>query len=446
MIVLAAIIAASFCATAVPHEASAAKASPKRVKHVGAAPTITCKKVSAAFTDFPSGTQTVKFYIKKDNESAFTSYTETFIGPNGTAYHELNLSGNHTVSAYATWTADGGGRTTTTTQYLSCKGTIKLVKKLNPSNDAGTFDLSISEAKVASAVGDGGHSDAVSKDAGSYTVSEQAASTIHPLSGYTTSISCKSDKSEYSGGTSSTTSYQVNLHSGENIVCTFTNTRNEVPPNSRKIYVNKQCKDAAGNIMAACPSGLFPFTVTCNGSPAQSSVLFISNPQRVGECPSTVGGQVCEPATTGDWKNDGALCVTFDPGADDITVYFVNKEQPSPSQPGPPGPPGGSGSPGTPGTPGATGPPGPQGPPGAQGSPGKTTVITKVVVVVVKVPAGCKLVSAKSKLKGKIVRVNGKVVGKMVCAKKKPKKKPTAQTPKPDNPPAKKPTRQGNTG
>jgi len=147
---------------------------------------------------------------------------------------------NDTLQAGQNWDAAGQATYNNGCVPVPTKGTIKLVKSLSPSNDPGTFNLKIGDDIVASAVGNGGHSDAVEKEAGNYTVSEDAASSSYPLSLYTTTVSCTSDKSENVGHADST-SYQVTLHAGENIVCTFSNTRK--PPQMGTLRVCKTLVD-----------------------------------------------------------------------------------------------------------------------------------------------------------------------------------------------------------
>ena len=99
-------------------------------------------------------------------------------------------------------------------------------KALVPSTDSGRFDLSIDTTLVADDVGDTALGFRM-LDPGTYSVSEAAGTTNPPtlLSNYDRSVVCKT-----SGGTtvaSNTTGVALNVDvdSGDDITCTFTNKR-----------------------------------------------------------------------------------------------------------------------------------------------------------------------------------------------------------------------------
>ena len=106
-----------------------------------------------------------------------------------------------------------------------CKATITVVKRLVPSTDPGTFDLEIDGEVKASAVGDGGTTDAVAVDAGRSTVSESGAGETK-LTDYVTSISCAGGGSDVS---MDGTSIDVSVARGGAAVCTITNERKALP-------------------------------------------------------------------------------------------------------------------------------------------------------------------------------------------------------------------------
>ncbi len=107
------------------------------------------------------------------------------------------------------------------------KPTITVVKRLVPSSDRGKFALKI-DGKViegASAVGNGGTTDAVAVDAGSHTVSESGAEGTQ-LGDYTISITCTGGASDVSAAGDS---ISVTVRRGDSAVCTITNEIKEKP-------------------------------------------------------------------------------------------------------------------------------------------------------------------------------------------------------------------------
>ena len=126
-------------------------------------------------------------------------------------------------TAYNTNVTVGKGQAVVCTITNTRKtGTLQVKKVLDPA-DPGLFDLKIGSTTVASAVGNGGQSAAVSVPTGSYTVSEAAANTSPTsLTDYTAAISCD-DPSKTSASTYSVSGVAVG--DGANVVCTITNTR-----------------------------------------------------------------------------------------------------------------------------------------------------------------------------------------------------------------------------
>jgi hypothetical protein len=113
------------------------------------------------------------------------------------------------------------------------RGTLTAKKALVPAGDPGLFDLAIEDGDgvIASAtdVGDGGSVGPVYLDGGTYVVAEAAGSGTD-LAAYTSIVDCVSD---VPNGMEKTIvprqiagpSQMVELADGENVVCTFTNTR-----------------------------------------------------------------------------------------------------------------------------------------------------------------------------------------------------------------------------
>jgi hypothetical protein len=107
-----------------------------------------------------------------------------------------------------------GETVTCTFTNTRASGQIKVVKQLVPSNDPGTFDLSVDGDTVVS--GGDGATATVSVPAGSgHSVAEAGAT----LGDYVSSVTC-------TDGSSGTTSASgITVTAGEMTVCTFTNTR-----------------------------------------------------------------------------------------------------------------------------------------------------------------------------------------------------------------------------
>jgi uncharacterized repeat protein (TIGR01451 family) len=114
------------------------------------------------------------------------------------------------------------------------RGTVEVKKVLSPAGDPGLFNLQINGTTRAANVGDGGTTGAISIAAGTYPVAELAG-TGTSLSNYTSSWVCEAGQ-RGAGGSGTTT--QVEVHPGDNWVCTFTNTRQTGTLTLKKHVVN----------------------------------------------------------------------------------------------------------------------------------------------------------------------------------------------------------------
>lgn len=90
--------------------------------HVGTKPDLSCTSVSSDFTSFPDGTHSVTFVVNVDG--TITNVPSSFTGTSGTASADISslttATGELNVSAYATWTDDGGGQTDKQEVTLTC--------------------------------------------------------------------------------------------------------------------------------------------------------------------------------------------------------------------------------------------------------------------------------------------------------------------------------------
>jgi hypothetical protein len=147
---------------------------------------------------------------------------------------------------------------------------------------------------------------------------------------YTTTATCKDQNGHdvaFSYKNDSHTDFTVVVASGQQVTCAFTNVKKESPPpTTRHILVTKECKDVPGAKLNACPSGTFTFQATCPKGQNSQQGTYNSDPLVLATCATMDGGEVCEINVPSNWKNDGAPCVEFGPGTDDVTVHFVNQE------------------------------------------------------------------------------------------------------------------------
>jgi uncharacterized protein DUF11/prealbumin domain-containing protein len=122
-----------------------------------------------------------------------------------------------------TWTLTGT-KATASHDSTSCQASITVVKKLNPSNDSGRFNLEIDRktAGTGAGVGDGGTTGTVAVDTGQRTVGESAASGTD-LANYDSQIVCDN------GAQGTGTTLTVTVKKGQSITCTITNTRKAGP-------------------------------------------------------------------------------------------------------------------------------------------------------------------------------------------------------------------------
>jgi hypothetical protein len=103
---------------------------------------------------------------------------------------------------------------------------IEVIKKLIPSTDTGTFDLRLNGVAKAQGVGDDGTTTRLEVPTGDYAVAERAADGTE-LEDYASTIACEpredgpAERSVPTAGTST----DVTLNAGDDVVCTFTNTR-----------------------------------------------------------------------------------------------------------------------------------------------------------------------------------------------------------------------------
>jgi len=96
-------------------------------------------------------------------------------------------------------------------------GTLEVRKALSPTDDPGTFDLSIDGTVRKAAAGHGDTTGAVTVAPGAHTVAEAAAN----LGDYNPTLSCI----DGAGAPVTSTDGNVGVAAGADVVCTFTNTR-----------------------------------------------------------------------------------------------------------------------------------------------------------------------------------------------------------------------------
>jgi hypothetical protein len=79
-------------------------------------PDLSCDEASVELTDFPESSSTITFHITVNGTES--TKTTQFSGPSGTASVSIsdltNQTGSLDISAFASWTIDGGGESDTT--------------------------------------------------------------------------------------------------------------------------------------------------------------------------------------------------------------------------------------------------------------------------------------------------------------------------------------------
>jgi hypothetical protein len=126
-----------------------------------------------------------------------------------------------------TWTLTGNHVMASKDSRL-CAGSLTIVKVLNPSDDAGRFNLEIGGviAGGGAAVGDGGTTGTIAVSAGPHIVGESAAPGTS-LARYDTQIVCLSAGAVVAESNSATLT--VRVQNEQAIECTITNTRKQQP-------------------------------------------------------------------------------------------------------------------------------------------------------------------------------------------------------------------------
>src|SRR5829696_2007805 len=133
-----------------------------------------------------------------------------------------NFSGNVGTRTAATTINEGDAVTCTFTNSRD-QGSIELRKELDPSTDPGLFDLTISQgATTIDTETDAGHNGTTGANAvntGTYHVAE-AAGTGTDINDYQSALACEDGQ-----GAVTVTNGDVDVADGQDVVCTFTNTR-----------------------------------------------------------------------------------------------------------------------------------------------------------------------------------------------------------------------------
>lgn len=111
----AAVVTATVIGTALPAAAHEAEGPPA----------VTCDQASVQLTDFPQSSSTITFHVKVDGVDS--TKTTPFSGPSGTATVSISdlttATGSLDISAFASWTVDGGGKSDTTKITKVCHET-----------------------------------------------------------------------------------------------------------------------------------------------------------------------------------------------------------------------------------------------------------------------------------------------------------------------------------
>lgn len=104
-------------------------------------------------------------------------------------------------------------------------GTIEVIKNINPTDDAGVFDLKISGTTHKEDASHGDTTGAVQVTTGSYDVSELAGDANTDLADYSSRLTCTKNGQALITNVATTDSDNFTVASTDSVVCTFTNTR-----------------------------------------------------------------------------------------------------------------------------------------------------------------------------------------------------------------------------
>jgi hypothetical protein len=159
------------------------------------------------------------YFIRTDtNGKASCTYTGTITGDDTiTAFADTNNDGaqssnENSATATKTWVPGGPA------------GTIEVVKRLNPRDDQGRFNLQIDGTTRATSAGHNSSTTAILVAAGTnHSVGETAASGTS-LGDYTSQIACTRNGSAAENG-SGTSLTNITVGANDTVVCTITNTR-----------------------------------------------------------------------------------------------------------------------------------------------------------------------------------------------------------------------------
>jgi hypothetical protein len=160
-----------------------------------------------------------------DGETSLANYSSAIEckGTNGTGAVVASGNGAGPVTVPV---ADGSDIVCTITNTRRT-GKLEVVKMVNPTSDAGRFDLRIDNTVQKDEAAHGDSTGEKSVSTGTHTVSETADGET-TLNDYTSSIECKADNGTGAivASGSGTGPLTVNVTDASDIVCTITNTRN----------------------------------------------------------------------------------------------------------------------------------------------------------------------------------------------------------------------------
>jgi Prealbumin-like fold domain len=196
------------------------------------------------------------------------------------------------------------------------KGRIVVKKETIPDGDPATFDFT---GEITTTLGDG-DSQGKDVDAGTYTVSETA------LAGWTlTSIGCSDGDSTGSGSTAT-----FHVDEGETVTCTFTNTKNETPPEKGRIVVKKETIpdgdpatfDFTGEITTTLGDG------DSQGKDVDAGTYTVSETALAGWTLTSIG------CSDGDSTGSGSTATFHVDEGETVTCTFTNTKNATTTTPG----------------------------------------------------------------------------------------------------------------
>jgi hypothetical protein len=231
---------------------------------------------------------------------------------------------------------NNGGQQSDISHVIVCYSkkdtTVEIIKKLNPADDPGKFNLAINN-KTTSNVGNNGTTGKVVVNDAEDVVIAEAAGTNTDLGNYTTAVACV----DQNGDTIALSDIDVTgddrdakiaastIGSGDDIVCTFTNTRKT----TQKTGNLKVIKDVVNNNGSTKTAADFTFKINAGDTPRSFDLTTNGDGEKIVTLPVGTSFAVSEVEANTDgyttsYSNDCTGTIT----ENQTTCIITNTDQP----------------------------------------------------------------------------------------------------------------------